>query len=248
MQDTIATNQVPAEEQASAIVSHNIFKHYCKRFPSTRFFYAASERDKQTILNTINSIAIMHHLVEGNNSDYETLTRLQEEDRLSYLSFLRLSVFMKDFKYHPEQRRQLELFMYLDGISRTGLGKRLTANLAADVRRYTDRDSLALAIVNYELLSEVRNPGFEDMARLRHAFTYRRDAINSKEPVKHSDGEAIHIVHAAVVCDIAGVVADEEELGASRTLTEGMARNLLKLIEKRHIPQVAKEISTLNVD
>lgn len=227
-------------------LGHPYLEEISAKFPSFRFFY---ENDRKTLLNTANSLAMMQHLIDGTKKDYEELIRNQQEDILSFSSFHQISVFFYQFKIKPDLAKALALFIYLDGVSRTEGSKKLVYILPAEQRGERNRNFRSLSIVNHELLSETKRLNLYETPTLRQAFLYRLSIMGETADNSLDFGDdTARLVQAATICDVAGLVADTDSIGASKTLTEEMATRILDYIEKRYDPLSAKEFCSLTLD
>lgn len=214
------------------------------KFPSFNFFYAS---DDKIMLDVANSLLIMDHLIDGTKNDYLELIRLQKKDVLTISSFVRLSCFFSRFRYKKDLRDELALFIYLDGLCRTAASKKLVIILPADQRGQNSRDSLALAILNNRLLTEVQR--LHRNNNVKYAFSYRL-YITNRGPGQGPEfsEDVVRIAQAGVICDIAGLPHNINELGASQLLSESMAKQLLGYIEKAYLPEYSRELCSLTID
>ena len=214
---------------------HEPFRSLMCRFPSLRSFY---ESDEKVCMDTVNSLIIMEHLVNGTRKDHQALISQQKSDILALGSFCQLyGFFYKPFRLEQEMRRRLELFIYLDGFCRTEAARKLVNNLPVNPQESKSRDYLALALIKHQRLPEIQQLDWTSEAYLRRAFSYRL-FITGQAPghTVEFTNEVKRIALAGVICDIAGLSSDQDNLGASRMLTESMARELLDNIN--HINDV----------
>ena len=213
------------------------------RFPSFKFFYAS---DDKTMLDVANSLLIMDHLINGTKKDYLELIKLQKKDVLTLSSFVRFSCFFSRFR-GKDLRDELALFIYLDGLCRTAASKKLVIILPADQRGQSYRESLALAILDNRLLAEVqRLPRYNNVEL---AFRYKL-YITNRGPGHGSEysEDAVRMAQAGVICDIAGLPHNADEIGASLLLSESMAKQLLDYTEKAYLPEYSRELCSLTID
>lgn len=213
------------------------------RFPSFKFFYAS---DDKTMLDVANSLLIMDHLINGTKEDYLELIKLQKKDVLTLSSFVRFSCFFSRFR-DEDLRDELALFIYLDGLCRTAASKKLVIILPADQRGQNYRESLALAILSNRLLAEVqRLPRYNNVEL---AFRYKLYITNRGpgQGLEYSE-DVVRMAQAGVICDIAGLPHNADELGASQLLSESMAKQLLDYTEKAYLPEYSRKLCFLTID
>ena len=191
------------------------------------------------------SLVIMDALIRGQRSDYDDIVAAQDEDeKLTFESFERLHGYFYPFRFKPELREVLEIYIIAKNFARSERSRKLLRNLPKEHRKPAFLEEAVLSFIQFGILPELEKLSLYQIETFRNALKYR---VSVSENIKvkakatdFSDSEQL-IALVSCVCDVAGI-AGQYNITGSLTLTEEVAGDILFLIENSKNPLTANTL------